>query len=220
MIFGTIEYLNLLPFYIFVQKNVRNSQFKQIMNYQKGVPSYINKLFETKKVDFAFISSIKSANFNCSSLGIISNKEVWSVIVKKGENLKDSDSETSNKLAEILNIKGQVIIGDKALKIYFNKDNSKNKNNNNIIISDLSLEWYKKYKLPFVFAKLCFHKKRKFIKNLSKKFYRPYIPFYIQKKYIRKIGITRIQMLEYLNKIDFICNNKSKKSFKLFKSSS
>jgi len=206
MVFGAIEYLNLLPFYIYVRKSVRSSQFKKIMEFNRGVPSEINGLFRERKVDYAFISSIASKGFNCSELGIIAPKEVQSVLVLEGEEKRDSESETSNRLAEVLNIKGQVIIGDKALRYYLSGGEA----------IDLAEEWYRKYGLPFVFAKLCFHKNRKFIQNISKGFVKPYIPLYIQNRYAKKLKISRKELLAYLDKIEYNCSKKSRKSFEIF----
>jgi len=55
LVFGKIEYLNLLPFHIFMKRFLRQSSAKLAMEYYKGVPSNINKKFKLKKVDGAFI---------------------------------------------------------------------------------------------------------------------------------------------------------------------
>ena len=153
---GKIDYLNLLPFYIFLKRH----SYQTFKRGIEGVPSKINLKFAKQQVDFAFISSIKAQK--CfSNLGIIASDEVLSVLVDtSSENSNDNDSETSNQLAKILNINGKVIIGDKALKLYFN---SNNLNKDNLI--DLSKEWKKRFDLPFVFAKLCTHKYTKSFKR-------------------------------------------------------
>ena len=204
MIFGKIDYLNLLPFYLFLQQKV-----PKISKFIKGVPSEINRAFHNRKVDIAFISSITSQKSHCSSLGIIARKEVLSVLVLDGETKKDSASETSNRLADILNIEGEVLIGDKALNYYF-------KNPNNVI--DLALEWNKKYKSPFVFARLCFHKNRRVITFIENRFRkeRIYIPQYIIKRVSKKLGISKGEINIYLSKIDYRCDKKSRKGFDKF----
>jgi chorismate dehydratase len=210
LIFGSISYLNLLPFQMFFKKNIKNSQLKQIVQYKKDVPSTINKRFKNKKIDAAFISSIKSKNKKCTNLGIISFKEVYSVFVVNGKNKKDNESDTSNALAKILNIKGAVTIGDKALKLYLN--------NKEAIKSDLSLEWYKKTKLPFVFARLCYNNHSQKIKKLAQKFakQKSKIPQYYLKKAAKSKNITPNELKWYLEHIYYNIGYKENKSLKLF----
>jgi len=206
---GKIEYLNLLPFYVFLKRHSYQILKKSI----EGVPSKINLKFAKKQVDFAFISSIKAQK--CfSNLGIIASDEVLSVLVDTSSaNLNDNDSETSNQLAKILNINGQVIIGDKALKLYF----SSNKDNLNNLV-DLSKEWKKRFDLPFVFAKLCTHKYTKSFKIIEKKFFKThiFIPNYELEKYSKKLNLSKKQIKYYLTKIDYKCNHKTQKSLRLF----
>ena len=204
MIFGKIDYLNLLPFYIFLQKRV-----PKISIFRKGVPSNINKAFHSRKVDLAFISSVTSKKSQCSDLGIIARDEVLSVLILSGKFKKDSASETSNRLAEILEIKGEVVIGDKALSLYFNSSQT---------VIDLALEWKKKYNLPFVFAKLCFHKNNSFIRRLEKKFRQEkvYIPHYIMERESKRVQISKKRIKFYLSKIDYKCDQKSRKGLNKF----
>ncbi len=54
-------------------------------------------------------------------MGIVAKKDVQSVILIPGKVQDDFQSETSNALAKVLNLEGQVIIGDKALK-YFHEN--------------------------------------------------------------------------------------------------
>lgn len=42
LIFGKIDYINLLPLHIYLKKAPLPSTFKQIMAHKKGVPSVIN----------------------------------------------------------------------------------------------------------------------------------------------------------------------------------
>jgi len=114
IIFASISYLNLLPFQIFIKKKINNTQIKQIMLFRRSIPSKINKEFKKRKVDAAFISSIKSKNQKCTNAGIIANQEVYSVFALNGKQSFDIESDTSNALCKVLNIKGQVLIGDKA----------------------------------------------------------------------------------------------------------
>jgi chorismate dehydratase len=209
MVFGSIEYLNLLPFYTYIRKNVTNSQFKKIMEYRRGVPSEINRLFRKRRVDYAFISSIASGGYRCSNLGIIAPREVQSVLLIEGEESRDSDSETSNRLAEVLKLKGRVIIGDKALRYHLKGGKA----------LDLAEEWYNKQGLPFVFAKLCYHKNHQFMEKLSRDFKRPHIPRYILKRASESSSVKITDILGYLDKIEYRCSPKSRKSLQKFRDS-
>ncbi len=193
---GHIDYLNLLPFYQFLKK--KNIKIK------KGVPSYINSLFEKRKINAAFISSIKSKNKKCFDVGIVAKKEVRSVLLCPGDGI-DTDSATSNILAKQLNLKGKVVIGDKAFK------------EKNCI--DLANEWYKRYKLPFVFARFCVNKNYKKYEKLVNEFLKTKqkIPYLTLKKYANNLGISYKEAKEYLDKIIYYKMGwREKKALKLF----
>ncbi len=210
MIFGKIDYINLLPFYVFLKKEINSLRIKQMIEHKKSYPSCINKQFKKRAIEAAFISSIESKKYKCLKIGIVAKKEVKSVIVKKSDKIKqDNHSATSNVLAQILNIKGEVLIGDKALKAYLE---------NPSLYIDLAKEWHKKTSLPFVFARLCFHKKRRLYSHLSKRFLKRKIkiPHYILKKYSKKREIARWEILNYLKLIDYKIDYKSEKSLKIF----
>jgi chorismate dehydratase len=178
---GHIDYLNLLPFYQFLKK-------KGIKVTKKGTPTKINEMFEKKQIDAAFISSIKAKNKKCLNAGIVAKKEVRSVLVCEGEG-DDKDSATSNILAKILNQKGKVVIGDKALK----EKNCK----------DLAALWYEKYNLPFVFGLFCINRNHKKYQKLIDEFLKTKqkIPYKTLQKYAKKIGISTKEAREYLDKI-------------------
>ncbi len=193
---GHIDYLNLLPFYQFLKK--------KNIKITKGVPTEINKLFEEKKIEAAFISSIKAKNKKCFSAGIAAKKKVKTVLICKGKG-EDSESATSNALAKILKQKGKVVIGDKAFR------------EKNCI--DLAEIWYKNYKLPFVFALFCANKNPKKYEKLIKEFLskKQKIPYYVLKNYSQKIGISYKEAKEYLEKIIYYkIGWKEKKALKIF----
>ncbi len=212
MIFAKIDFINLLPFYIFIKKNIQSSQIKQIISYKKSYPSAINKKFKHRQIDAAFISSVKSKRCNCLDLGIVAKKEVLSVLSIKGEFKIDTQSDTSNALAKVLKEDGQILIGDKALYHYHNH------NGINDDFIDLAKAWNEKYNLPFVFARLCFNSHQKYLKELSNKFLKTNIkiPQYILKQYVEKSGISASNIKEYLNKISYKISYKEKRSLKLF----
>ena len=210
MIFAKIDFINLLPFHIYLKKRVRSTQIKSIINYKKSYPADINKKFKKRVVDSAFISSVASRGEKMLNLGIIAKNDVQSVILIPGEKIDDYQSETSNALAKVLNLEGRVIIGDKALK-YFHE------NPNNEII-DLAEVWKKKYNLPFVFATLCYCRNKKILKNIIKDFNKRHIkiPQYILEQYSKRSGISKKHILEYLKKIDYEIGIKERRALKKF----
>jgi chorismate dehydratase len=211
MIFAKIDFINLLPFYVFIKKNIRSSQIKQIINYKKSYPSKINQLYKKRKIDAAIISSIASRNCKCLEMGIVAKNEVDSVLVIKNKPSKnDYQSDTSNALAKILEVKGEVIIGDKALEFFYNNSHEE--------FEDLAKLWKEKYKLPFVFARLCTNAHYSYLQKLSQRFIKSKvkIPQYILKRYAKRSGLSDKQIHSYLQKITYSINTKEKKSLKLF----
>jgi len=210
MIFAKIDYINLLPFYIFIKKNLKSSQTKAIINYKKSYPSLINKQLKRRKIDAAFVSSVASRGEKGLDIGIVARKEVYSVLCIPGAYEKDRESSTSNILAQTLKLEGKILIGDKALKHYYESHNKD--------FIDLAQAWNKKYNLPFVFARLCYNSNERILKNLSKKFVQSKvkIPQYILKKYSERSGISSNNILKYLEKIEYKISAKEKKSLKLF----
>ncbi len=209
MVFGKIEYLNLLPFHVFMKRFTSSTQQSMSMNYYKGVPANINRKFLSHKVDAAFISSVNAKNYAHVDLGIIAKKEVLSVlIIPHAMDTKDKESATSNVLARVLDIHGEVIIGDKALKYYLQ--------NNDFI--DLAQAWHDRYNLPFVFALLCYHKDIKRYKKIEKEFLkqRVKIPFYILNEASKRTGIKNKDILNYLKYISYKLDTKAKLGLKKF----
>ncbi|MGB3751850.1 MAG: MqnA/MqnD/SBP family protein [Arcobacteraceae bacterium] len=210
MIFAKIDFINLLPFYVFIKKNIHSSQLKQIFEYKKSYPSAINKKFIKRQIDAAFISSIASRGAKSLDIGIVAQNEVLSVLAVEGKYEKDYQSDTSNALAKVLGVEGKIIIGDKALQYYHNNKDEK--------IIDLAQKWRETYDLPFVFARLCFNKDEKILRKLVKEFveYEVKIPQYILKQYMLRSGLSAKQIKEYLSKISYKISYKEKRSLKLF----
>ncbi|WP_434637431.1 hypothetical protein MLC35_01190 [Sulfurimonas sp. NW7] len=209
MIFGKIEYLNLLPFHVFMKRFTRSTQQKLQMEYKKNVPAKINDAFLNRRVDAAFISSIKAKKSKHVNLGIIAKKEVRSVIVIPSvQNKTDIESASSNLLAELLHVKGEVLIGDKALRYALV--------NNDYI--DLAQLWNEKYHLPFVFALLCYHKNQKQYKKIEKAFLKREIkiPQYLLQKASKKTNVAPADILDYLQLISYKLDCKAKKGLKKF----
>ena len=209
MVFGKIEYLNLLPFHVFMKRFTRSSQASLSMNYYKDVPAKTNKKFLSRRVDAAFISSIRAKNRQHVNLGIIAKKEVLSVLVVPNKtSTNDSESETSNLLAKVLHVEGEVLIGDKALRYYLQKKPH----------VDLAKTWYDKYKLPFVFALLCYHNDKALYKKIEKNFLKTKIkiPRYILSDASKRTNISEQNILNYLKYISYDFDKKAKKGLERF----
>ena len=208
MLFGSISYLNLLPFQVFLKRTLRDNASKMTLHYKRAVPSQINKALARKSIHAGFISSVESPRYACSNLGIIANKEVYSVLVLEGQSQTDPASATSNALAKQLNIEGKVLIGDEALKYYLAGGKG----------IDLAEKWHDKTGLPFVFARLCYNKHGCAIQKLAKTFAHTQtkIPQYILKREAQKRDITTKQLLWYLEHISYKMDWKAKKGLKKF----
>jgi chorismate dehydratase len=208
MLFGSISYLNLLPFQLFLKRYLKSDAAKKSFRYNRAVPSQINKALKRRAVNAAFISSIASKKCKCTDLGIIANQKVYSVLLLEGENKNDPASETSNRLSKVLGLQGRVLIGDAALKYYLEGGEG----------IDLAEAWYEKTALPFVFARLCYNRHGRSVEKLANKFAHTNvrIPQYILKKEARQRGITAKQLSWYLEQIYYSMGFKEKRSLKKF----
>ena len=132
-----------------------------------------------------------------------------SVFVCKGEDKNDSESKSSNILKKILGLKGEVVIGNKALQMYI-------KNNRECI--DMAKEWKDRTSLPFVFALFCINSKEEFYKRVIKRFLKSSnkIPYYIKIKESKKLNLPLSAVDLYLSKISYEIGKKEKRSLKLF----
>lgn len=209
MVFGKIEYLNLLPFYVFMKRYAKSTRHQMSLQYKKGVPSKINRDFSAHRVDAAFISSITARRCRAAPLGIIARKEVLSVLLIPGEKvIEDSASATSNILAKVLGLRGEVIIGDNALRLYLSGSE----------VDDLAKIWHERYGLPFVFALLCHHDHHQQMDGLSRTFLRGRhkIPQYLLQKASSQTGIAPKDILHYLEFISYEVDSKAKRGLKKF----
>jgi len=209
MIFGKIEYLNLLPFHIFMKRFLRSSQEQHIMRYKRDVPARINEAFLTRRVDAAFISSIKAKKAKHSSVGIVAKGAVESVIVIPAkQSQSDKESASSNILATILKQEGKVLIGDKALR--YTRMHTE--------YVDLAKLWSDTTGMPFVFAILCYHKESKRYKKIEQNFLRQHykIPYYILHKAAQESGVSPDDIRNYLKLISYKIDYKAKRGLKRF----
>ena len=208
MIFGSISYLNLLPFQVFLKRALPRSQTQQSIRFRRDVPSTINRAFKRRHINAAFISSITSGKCHCTDLGIIADGPVYSVFVVPGKDETDTESATSNILAKVLGLHGKVVIGDKALQSFLSGAKG----------IDLALQWKEKTGLPFVFARLCYNRYGKKIGALASNFTKQHIkiPQTILKKEAKKRNISPKELLWYLDHIYYRMDYRAKKSLKKF----
>lgn len=208
MRFGKIHYLNLVPFDIFIKKYPTTNAFKAFLNHHKSYPAKLNKEFLFKRIDAGFISSIAGMKHPKTQSGIISYGEVWSVIVIPNATKSDYQSASSNALAEILKIRGEVLIGDRALR---HKLSGKD-------YIDLGQKWFEKYRTPFIFGVLCFSKNKDFYSRISKHFNakNTKIPQYLLAKYAIDSHIKKSDITAYLKKIHYKITPKSQCGLKRF----
>jgi len=210
MIFGKIEYLNLLPFHIFLKRRLRSSSEKSAWQRHGSVPSQINRAFLTGRVDAAVISSIKSGRCRCTDFGIVADGEVRSVLLIPGTSKNDRESDTSNILAKLLGLEGEVIIGDKALHYYHMHPGK---------AVDLSAAWREREHLPFVFARLCAHAPHfRRIERLTRDFFKnpPKIPIYILRHQAEVHGVSERELRAYLKLIYYKIGWREKMALKRF----
>ncbi|MEN8147754.1 MAG: MqnA/MqnD/SBP family protein [Campylobacterota bacterium] len=210
MLFGKIEYLNLLPFHLFMKRYSRSTRHYMSFRYKKGVPSKINTEYAARRVDAAFISSIKAQKESYVDLGIIAKKEVLSVLLLPSEtDCEDRESASSNILAKVLGLKGEVLIGDKALRHYLREDED---------AIDLAKAWHDRYNLPFVFALLCYHQHDTEIKKLARAFKKDHrkIPQYQLKNASKRTGISPKAIQHYLTYISYELDNRAKAGLRKF----
>lgn len=209
MIFGKIDFINLLPFHVFMKRYAKTLRTHQSLHYHKGVPSALNRAFAARRIDAAFISSITAQNCRHFNVGIVAKREVLSVLsLPCDTDKKDTDSATSNLLATVLEINGEVLIGDKALRYYYGGGE----------YTDLGSVWFERTGLPFVFALLCTHHHTDELQRLSRAFIRRpiKIPYYILMDTSRKSDLTPGQIRHYLHFISYKIGEKEKRGYQRF----
>lgn len=204
MKFGKIEYLNLLPFDVFIKRYPTRSGFKGFLNKHKSYPSKLNISFLKRQIDAGFISSIAAyypfRKNKATNAGIIARGSVWSVLLLPRESKSDYQSASSNALAKALNLNGEVLIGDRALKYKLSGKSH----------IDLGQEWYKRQNLGFVFGRMCFNKNKDFYTKMANAFVKKpvKIPHFLLRKASKSSGIESKYIKEYLKHIFYRIDKK------------
>ncbi|MGP1580406.1 MAG: MqnA/MqnD/SBP family protein [Wolinella sp.] len=209
MRFGKIDYINLLPFHIFIKHYPTLGHFKKFIELKKSYPAKLNREFLFRRIDAGFISSIAGRGKRCSCVGIVAKKRVLSVLAIPAKEGSDYQSATSNALLKVLSLKGQVLIGDRALHYYLTHQGE---------CVDMGEVWNRRHHLPFVFAKFCYNRYGEFYERIARKFAQQkiFIPHYILKEYEKRTQIARKDILFYLRHISYKIDTKAKKGLKRF----
>ena len=63
MLFGKIDYLNLLPFHVFLKALSAQNAFKMAIQRKMGTPSKLCADLKARRVDAAVISSIEARKY-------------------------------------------------------------------------------------------------------------------------------------------------------------
>ena len=217
MRFGKIAYLNLLPFDVFIKKYPTPCYFKTFLGLRQSYPARLNKDFLRKRIDAGFISSIagyESMRLNkATNAGIIARGAVWSVIaIHKGQEGQKDDyqSASSNALAKVLDVKGEILIGDRALAYKLSHNESS--------YTDLGQKWWETHHLGFSFGRLCFNKNAKFYTQMAQSFVnkRIKIPHYILQQAAVESHIAKKDIMAYLEHIHYKIGKKEKLALNRF----
>lgn len=213
MLFGKIDYLNLLPFHVFLKRYPLSNQTKKSIEFKKGTPAKLCGDLSKRRIDAAIISSIESRNpkYTKLNLGICAKGAVKSVLVRKNSPKKlDPASKSSNMLGKILSLNGEIIIGDEALRQYIKDGGDK--------FYDMGEIWYQKTGLPFVFGLFCCNKNQNLYKKIINQFLKQKIkiPKYILNEYSKSRNIHPNMILWYLEHISYGIKNREKLALKKF----
>lgn len=206
---GKIDYLNLLPFDVFIKASPLSSQFKAILAHKKSYPAKLNRDFLFSRLDAGFFSSILSygarMDFPC---GIVAHGEVWSVLALPRKDKKDAQSASSNALIRVLGMHGEVLIGDKALLYRLGGGEA----------VDLGKAWQEKKRRPFVFALFCASSHRTQAGHIASRFIqrRIKIPLYLLRDASRRSGVAPRDILLYLQKISYRIGKREQEGLKAF----
>ncbi|ANV98412.1 hypothetical protein BBW65_06210 [Helicobacter enhydrae] len=201
---GKIDYLNLLPFEIYIKGSALPSQLKAMMKYKKSYPAKLNQDLLFHRIDMGFVSSILAnrGKRNFQDIGIVAKGEVWSVLALPNDSKKDAQSATSNALIDVLGESGEVLIGDRALLYKLEGGECK----------DLGLLWWNKKRLPFVFGLFCVARGSALAEKIARGFGGKAIkiPYYLLKQYAYQSQIPYKQILQYLQRISYTLGAKEK----------
>ncbi|MEO1941679.1 MAG: MqnA/MqnD/SBP family protein [Campylobacterales bacterium] len=206
--FGEINYLNLLPFRFYLKRH----RYREKWVIKTGTPAQVNRWFREGRIDGGFLSSIRAVEGVRYPVGIGAEGSVWSVLLSPAREGGDPASNTSNLLPMALDLKGQVVIGDRALQLYLKEPEK---------WVDLGEEWYRRFQLPFLFAQLSSRypsrELERVVAGFLKRGRRVYrIPRYILQWEGARRGLAPRQVERYLQLIRYPVGWREELGFKRF----
>lgn len=206
--FGEINYLNLLPFRLYLKRH----RYRDRWVIKTGTPAEVNRWFREGRIDGGVLSSVRAVEGVRYPVGIGAEGPVWSVLLSPTREGGDPASNTSNLLPVALNLKGQVVIGDRALSLYL-------KNREEWV--DLGEEWFRQVQLPFLFAQLTSRRPSRELERVATGFLRQgrgiyRIPQYLLRWEGARRGLSPRQVEEYLRLIRYQVGWREELGFKKF----
>jgi len=192
-----------------MKRYLRSSRSQMMLRHGANVPSAINRAYRVRKIDAAFISSIRAEGQKHLNLGIIADGAVQSVLLLPSQTPRtDRASETSNVLAAVLGLQGRVLIGDPALRAFLEGTEA----------VDLAEEWKRRHGLPFVFALLCYQAEHVQMRKLGRAFERhpKKIPQYLLHRASQRTGVAPEHIRTYLQGIHYRMDHRARRSLQKF----
>ena len=123
MRFGKIQYLNLLPFDVFVKSYPATTRFKSAAFANRSYPSKLNQSFLFHRIDAGFISTIAGATAHrkhkATQAGIIAKGAVWSVLSL------ESNGDSALLKKHRLTPSDSLVLGSHSLESTFSKVDSR-----------------------------------------------------------------------------------------------
>ncbi|MBR2494245.1 MqnA/MqnD/SBP family protein [Helicobacter sp.] len=233
MRFGKIQYLNLMPFDVFLRSCPIPTRYKSAAFANRSYPSRLNQSFLFHRIDAGFISTIAGYTAHRkqrgTQAGIVAKGAVWSVL-----SLEEEDQVTQSHKVDSINGAQTLKTLAQDSRIFTNtktkprKDYQSDTSNalstilglqGRVLIGDRALQyrfaggkaidmgqaWWEKHRLPFVFGRLCYNKHAHFYTNIARTFVkkRVKIPHYILQTRAKACGIPSAYVREYLTHIHY-----------------
>lgn len=241
MRFGKIQYLNLMPFDVFLKSYPIPTRYKSAAFANRSYPSKLNQSFLFHRIDAGFISTIAGYTAHRkqrgTQAGIVAKGAVWSVLSLESNG--DSSVDCHADFQSTCNDDKKVDSSPQAQSP--RKDYQSDTSNalstilglqGRVLIGDRALQyrfsggkaidmgqvWWEKHHLPFVFGRLCYNKHAHFYANIARAFVkkRAKIPRYILQARAKACGIPSTYIREYLTHIHYHIHTKERVGLERF----
>lgn len=241
MRFGKIQYLNLVPFDVFLKSYPLHSRFKLAAFARKSYPAKLNQAFFFRRIDAGFISTIAGYKSHqkrkATCAGIIAKGAVWSVLaIDELDSGKDSRALDSH-ITESCTPESTLHAKPQSVKKDYQSDTSNILGEvlglrGSVLIGDRALAfrfsggqavdmgqcWWDRHGLPFVFGRLCYNSHAALYTKLAQAFTkkRVKIPRYILRERARESKIPSSYIRDYLTHIHYAIGAKERASIDRF----